>query len=87
MQEVGIDISSHYAKSLAEVPQDLDLVVTVCDQAAETCPLFPGEVEVRHISFEDPAAAEGTEEERRQVFRRIRDEIKEAVQQLVSSLR
>jgi arsenate reductase (thioredoxin) len=86
MQEVGIDISGQVSKGLADVPRDLDLVVTVCDQAAETCPLFPGEVRVEHISFEDPAAAQGSLEEKLAVFRRIRDEIAEAVRELLASL-
>lgn len=86
MQEAGIDISGQVAKGLAAVPEEMDLVVTVCDQAAEACPLFPGDVRIEHWSFEDPAAAQGSHEERIAVCRRIRDEIAEKVRALVDAL-
>lgn len=79
MAEVGIDISEasgHYAKSLTQFEgQSIDLVVTVCDEAAEECPFFPGAQRQEHWSFPDPSAAEGTEEERLAVFRHVRDAI------------
>ncbi len=77
MKEIGIDISHHTSKTV-EVFRDrlFDIVVTVCDNARETCPFFPGK-KVIHRSFEDPSSAMGTREERLQVFRRVRDEIKE----------
>jgi len=78
MSEVGIDLSAHYPKHLERFLSDQwDYVITVCDNANEACPLFPGGRWRLHWSFEDPAAAQGTEEERLAVFRRIRDEIRE----------
>ena len=78
MSEVGIDISSHYPKDVDEfITKSFDYVITVCDNAKETCPVFTGKVKNRlHIGFEDPAEATGTEEEIIAVFRRVRDEIK-----------
>ena len=79
MAEVGIDISEatgHHAKSLdTYVGQPFDLVVTVCDEAAEECPFFPGAAHQEHWGFPDPSAATGTAEERLAVFRRVRDAI------------
>ena len=78
MAEVGIDISAAVPQHVDERLADpWDLVVTVCDSAYETCPVFPGRVERLHVSFSDPASAEGTEAERMTVFRRVRDEIRE----------
>jgi arsenate reductase len=79
MRELGIDISGNMTKHvLAFVSQDFDYVITVCDEAAEACPVFPGKVRQRiHYSFEDPAAATGSQEEIRTVFRHIRDEIRQ----------
>ncbi|MEM2878639.1 MAG: arsenate reductase ArsC [Candidatus Hadarchaeales archaeon] len=78
MAEIGIDISGHRSKSVMEFLNDsFDYVVTVCDKASESCPFFPGAGEYIHMSFEDPAAAGGGEEEALRVFRRVRDEIKE----------
>ncbi len=78
MNEVGIDLSKNYPKHSDQfIKDELDYVITVCDNAKETCPLFLGKVGKQiHISFEDPADATGTEEEILVVFRRIRDEIK-----------
>ena len=79
MREVGIDISEaagYHAKSLdAFVGQPFDLVVTVCDEAAEECPFFPGARRQVHWGFPDPSAATGTEAERLAVFRAVRDAI------------
>jgi arsenate reductase len=76
MAELGIDIADHRSKRLGEYEgQTFDVVITVCDDAREACPYFPGAREQRHWSFEDPSAATGTEEERLAVFRRVRDEI------------
>ena len=78
MAEVGIDISGNAPQQVSLlVGEPWDLVVTVCDSAAETCPAFPGRVERIHVSFPDPAAAPGTEEERLPVFRRVRDDIRD----------
>jgi len=77
MKEVGIDISDGYPKTVDQfLDQAFDYVITVCDDARETCPVFTGDVKAqRHIGFEDPARVRGTEEEVLTVFRRIRDEI------------
>jgi len=76
MRELGIDISDHYSKSVDEfADQEFDYVITVCDNANEQCPVFPGKTERIHWSFDDPATAEGDEHARLAVFRRVRDEI------------
>lgn len=78
MKELGIDISGHRSKSVDEfIGQHFDYVLTVCDNAKESCPLFPGQTVTIHHNFEDPATVEGSEAERLAVFRRIRDEIRE----------
>jgi arsenate reductase len=77
MAEVGIDISGRAPQHVDRfVREPWDLVVTVCDSAAETCPVFPGAVERVHVSFPDPALAPGPEGERLAVFRRVRDDIR-----------
>jgi len=76
MRKVGIDISHHRSKSVGEFAgREFDAVITVCDNARENCPVFPGRAERVHWSFDDPASVEGTEAERLAVFRRVRDEI------------
>lgn len=80
MQELDIDISEHISKSLEQFQdQPFDLVVTVCDNAKESCPLFSGAKETLHWPFEDPADATGTMEEKLKVFRRVRDQIRERI--------
>ena len=75
-KEIGFDLSAYESKSLEQFrDQPCDLVVTVCDNAKESCPVFPGAVETLHWPFDDPADATGTEEEQIVVFRRVRDEI------------
>ena len=82
MREIGIDISSHRAKSVDEcVSAEFDYVITVCDNANEQCPVFPGETKRIHWSFDDPAAAEGDESARLAVFRRVRDEIEQRLKE------
>jgi len=78
MKEDGIDISQHQPKLVDEfLQQEFDFVITVCDGANETCPMFTGKVKNRlHIGFPDPAEAKGSVEERLEVFRKIRDDIK-----------
>lgn len=78
MKEVGIDISNGAADDVDKyLSQSFDYVITVCDNAKETCPVFMGNVKRRlHIGFDDPADAVGTEEEVMPVYRRVRDEIK-----------
>jgi arsenate reductase (thioredoxin) len=74
MKEIDIDISQQRSKHLNEyLNQPFDIVMTVCDDAAETCPVFPGKAERMHWSFPDPAAATGSEAERLQHFRDVRD--------------
>jgi arsenate reductase len=76
MREAGVDTGAHRSKSVEEFEgRELDYVITVCDNARESCPVFPGRIERIHWSFDDPAAVEGTREERLAVFRRVRDEI------------
>jgi arsenate reductase len=80
MKEIGIDISGHRSKSVGEfVGQPFDYVVTVCDNARDTCPVFPAGTERIHLSCEDPAGVEGTEARRLEAFRRTRDLIRERV--------
>jgi arsenate reductase len=76
MNEIGVDISGHRSKSVDEfIGQPLDIVITVCDKAKESCPVFPGTTKRLHWPFEDPAAAQGAEDDRRAAFRQIRDQI------------
>jgi arsenate reductase len=78
MSELGIDISNHWSKSVAELTgRAFDTVITVCDNARESCPVFPGDTQLLHWSFEDPAAVQGSYEERMAAFRAIRDQIRE----------
>ena len=76
MHEIGIDISGHTSKHLNEfLERDVQTVITVCGNVDQACPMFPGQTEKHHWPFEDPAKAEGSEEEIRGIFRRVRDEI------------
>jgi arsenate reductase len=80
MAEAGLDVSKHRSKSAMEfIGQKFDYVITVCDNAKQTCPVFPGHYEKLHWSLEDPAEAKGNEEKRLAVFRRIRNEIKDNI--------
>jgi arsenate reductase len=86
MAEVGVDISGGRPEHVgAHLDQPWDLVVTVCDSAQETCPTFPRPVPKIHVAFSDPAAAEGTHEEKMVVFRRVRDEIRDRLLPLVAA--
>jgi len=86
MAEEGIDITGHAPQHVDRfVGEPWDLVVTVCDSAAETCPIFPGKVERIHVSFPDPAAATGTEDERLPVFRQVRDDIRHRLLEAVEA--
>ncbi len=77
MQEIGIDLSGHHSKHLdAFLDQPVETVITVCGNADQVCPMFPGQVNRYHWGFDDPAHATGTEEEQLAVFRRVRDEIR-----------
>ena len=76
MREIGLDISGHRSKSADEfVSKPLDIVITVCDDAKESCPVFPASVKRLHWPFEDPAGVQGTTEVRNAAFRRIRDQL------------
>jgi arsenate reductase (thioredoxin) len=87
MNEIGIDISWHRSKSVMEfIGQSFDYVITVCDKAKESCPTFPGDVKRIHWSFEDPAEASGTKEERMRVFRKVRDQIKEHILSFINEV-
>jgi arsenate reductase (thioredoxin) len=77
MRELGIDISGHRSKSVDEFDgQQFDYVLTVCDNAKESCPVFAGKTAAIHHSFEDPAAAQGSDEEKLAAFRRVRDQLR-----------
>ncbi len=87
MKEAGIDISGAHPKSINEFLEDeFDYVITVCDHAKETCPVFTGKVRHRvHIGFDDPVEATGTEEHVMSEFRRVRDEIRDRMHQFYES--
>jgi arsenate reductase len=77
MSEIGIDISSHWSKSIDHFAgQAFDVVLTVCDHANEACPVFPGAATRLHHSFADPAAVVGSEEQRLAAFREVRDQLR-----------
>jgi arsenate reductase (thioredoxin) len=77
MAEVGIDISHHTSRHLSEfLDRQVNTVITVCGNADQVCPLFPGQINRHHFPFDDPAHAKGTEEEKFQIFRCVRDEIR-----------
>jgi arsenate reductase len=84
MGEIGMDISRHHSKSVEEFSrQSFDYVITVCDSANESCPIFPGVAQRLHYSFQDPAAAQGSAEEQMAVFRRVRDQIGERLREFL----
>lgn len=80
MNEVGVDLRGHSSKSVKDFEGErFDAVITVCDRAKESCPIWPGAVRTLHWSFEDPASALGSDSEREAVFRKIRDQIEAQV--------
>jgi len=82
MAELGIDISQQQSKTLDRyLHEPFDKVITVCDTAAEACPIFPGAVQRWHWSFEDPSKATGSEAEQLAVYRRVRDQIRSRIEQ------
>ena len=86
MQQRGIDISGQRSKHLNEfLQQPFDYVITVCDSAAETCPIFPGPAQRIHWSFPDPAAVEGDESERLAAFAQVRDELEKTLTRWVAA--
>jgi arsenate reductase (thioredoxin) len=77
MREIGIDISGHRSKHLDEfLDQEIETVITVCGNADQACPTFPGQINRYHWGFDDPAKAQGGDDEQFAVFRRVRDEIR-----------
>lgn len=84
MREAGIDLSGHHSKSVEEfLGQDFDYVITVCDNARETCPVFPAGTRRIHWSIEDPAVLDGSAEERLEAFRHARDELQRRLRAFV----
>jgi arsenate reductase len=87
MAEIGIDIRSHHSKHLDEfLADDVQTVITVCGNADQVCPIFPGQLHRHHWGFDDPAHATGNEEEQMAVFRRVRDEIARVFQAYAAGL-
>ncbi len=85
MEEAGVDISKQKPKAIdAFAGQTFDWVVTVCDGAREACPFFPGAARQVHWSFDDPARAAGDEEQKLEVFRRVRDEIRRRIEKFLA---
>ena len=85
MKEIGIDISTHRSKDASEFRgQNFTFVVRVCDRAKETCPIFPGAFRYYDWGLDDPAAAKGTDEERMEVFRRVRNQIEARVKEFIA---
>jgi arsenate reductase len=86
MRERGIDLSGHRSKSVTEfLDQPFDSVITVCDQAAEACPVFPGPARRIHWSFPDPAAVEGSADDRLQAFRSVRDALERQLREWIAT--
>lgn len=86
MAELGIDISEHWSKFTGQfLGEDFDLVITVCDHAAKNCPTWLGRGKVVHMGFPDPAAAEGGNVAKKQVFRQVRDAIRKQVLEFVAA--
>lgn len=83
--EIGIGIGHHTSKPMTQfIGESFDYVITVCDAAAEACPVFPGPARRLHWPFDDPAQATGSEEERLAIFRRVRNEIQDQLRQFVN---
>ena len=88
MAEVDVDISKHRSKSAMEfIGQQFDYMITVCDNAKQTCPIFPGGYEKIHWDLKDPAEAQGSETERMVVFREIRNEIRQKIEEWIKNRR
>ena len=84
MAEAGIDISSHYSKSIDDLAGiDFDYVITLCDKAKESCPVFPGKAKIMHRKFDDPTETTGTEKEIMADFRKVRDQIQSFIKGIV----
>ena len=88
MSEIGIDISQHRSKHMNDfLHTPIETVITVCGNADQACPVFPGQVNRHHWPFDDPAHAPGTDEEKMAVFRRVRNEIRQTLQAYVAGRR
>lgn len=88
MHEIGIDISGNRSKSVNEFDgQQLDYVITVCDNAKESCPIFPAATKRLHWPFEDPASVQGSEDERNSAFRKVRDRIRTRIRTFLDERR
>lgn len=88
MKEIGIDISGHHSKHMNDfLGRPVETVITVCGNADQACPIFPGQVNRHHWGFDDPAHAAGSDDEKLAVFRRVRDEIKRAFEAYASGRR
>ena len=86
MREIGIDLSGHRSKSIDEFAAEaFDYVMTVCDNAREACPVYPGQTTRIHKNFEDPAAATGSEEDRLAAFRRVRDQLRQYLREFAGA--
>jgi arsenate reductase len=86
LREMNIDISTHVSRSVVEfLDQSWDIVITVCDNAKESCPVFPGKQQRIHWNLEDPAQFQGTESQKRAFFRNIASEIEARIRQLLSA--
>ena len=87
MMEDGIDITGQFSKRISDLPQhDFEIVLTVCDNANERCPVFPFKAEKYHYDFPDPAKASGTEDEILNEFRKVRDQIKQYMKTFVDNI-
>jgi arsenate reductase len=87
MGELGLDISKQRSKSVDDLAgEQFDLVITVCDRVKEQCPIFTGQVKKTHLSFDDPARANGSEEEIMAAFRKVRDEMREKLLPLLTQV-
>ncbi len=87
MKEIGIDISGQRSKTIASLGERrFDWAITVCDSANEACPIFPGGTRRLHWSFDDPSGATGTEAQRLAVFRRVRDEIRAKIEEILTEV-
>ena len=88
LKEIGIDISGHHSKHMNDfLDQEISTVITVCGNADQACPVFPGQLNRHHWPFEDPAHATGTEEEVLAGFRRVRDQIRQVFEAYAAGLR
>jgi len=81
MQEIGVDISHQKSKNISEIPLDkINIVITLCGDSAERCPIFPGKVKKIHWELEDPAKAQGSQEEIIKIFQKVRDKIRSHIE-------